>query len=89
MSEVTLVCPYDERYTLVLDPTEIDPDEPGNGTPEMVYGPNDSGSTLYTATWTGELLSDTGAAPMPQSVWDWLDSEQVDQAVVAFWKEYS
>lgn len=33
MTVSTIVCPADSRYRLVLDPSQIFPDDPGAGTP--------------------------------------------------------
>lgn len=65
-------------YTLVLDPSEIIPDDPGAGTPALVYDPTRSrSSTYYCALENG----DCDGFELPASVQDWLGSDRV-QAMV-------
>ena len=79
-------CPYDPRYYLVLDPAEIYPDDPGNGTPVMVYfdstGAHYASATYGCAIGEGELMrSDCGTGALPPKVYEWLEElhEYVEQ----------
>lgn len=70
-------------WTLIADRREVYPDDPGNGTPLMVYGPRMCGSgTLGRVLDTGEVDDPNGAViVVPQSVMDWLnDGEETAQA---------
>ena len=85
--KTTLTCPADRRFTLVMDPTEIFPDDPGNGTPLMVYGPRGASGTFDCALNTGELSCGDRDLDLPQDVLNWLASDAVDAAIAAFWEE--
>lgn len=67
----THYCPADRRYRVVLDPAEAFPDDPGNGTVAMVYGPREACATFGCASDTGEL--DCGAQELPPAVVRWLE----------------
>jgi len=69
----TLVCPTDSRYRIELDASEIYPDDPGNGTPAMVYGPTGASGTYECVLDNGEMDSHSGAVEVPPSVQRWLD----------------
>lgn len=71
MSAITLTCPHDSRYRIVMDASEIFPDDPGNGTPIMVYGPSSTSATYLCALDTGEL---EGMFSIPERVYNWLDN---------------
>lgn len=77
----TLTCPSDSRYRLELDPTQVFPDDPGQGTPAMVYGPRDSSGTYQAATSYGELACGPTVEPLPASVQRWLDSDAIVDAI--------
>lgn len=86
--KVTIPCPTDKRYFIELDPAEVFTDDPGQGTPEMVYGPDGASGTYACATDTGELTCGDSAATsaaIPQSVLAWLDSDAVTARIDEFW----
>jgi hypothetical protein len=67
-------------YTLVLDPSEIIPDDPGAGTPALVYDPTRRhSSTYYCALENGDCDGYT----LPDSVQFWLGSDKVAAMVDA------
>ena len=81
-----VLCPKDGRYYLVLDPAEIYPDDPGNGTPVMVYfdfaGVHHASATYSCAIGEGELMqSGCGTWVLPSEVYEWLEGlhEYVEQ----------
>lgn len=80
MRQMTIVCPYDSRYRVELDKDEIIPDNPGEGTPAMVYGPNESSGTFYAAQNEGELCCGPREHTLPDIVTRWLNDidEEVD-----------
>lgn len=78
---VTLCCPGDSRWKLLMDPQQIFHDEPGNGTPLLLEGPNDISGTYYCAIEMGEC----GGEVVPESVYAWLDSQEVTDTIVGFW----
>lgn len=67
-----------QGYRLVLDSSEIYPDDPGNGCPAMVYGPEDSSGTYYAATEYGELSCGPELHELPGWASHWLDSLEED-----------
>ena len=67
---------------IVLDASQIFPDDPGAGAPAIVYKGRDSG-TFWCALDTGEL----DAASLSQSDVNWLDA-QLD-AVETFLDQHS
>lgn len=70
MTVTTITCPTDTRYRVVMDASEIFPDDPGRGTPLMVYGPKNASATFTCALCEGEL---DDYAKLPENVWKWLD----------------
>lgn len=72
--------PNDSRYYVELDSDQVYPDDPGNGTPAMVYGPGGVSATLWCAADTGELLGGSETHDIPQRVLDWLQAEANDRA---------
>lgn len=70
----THICPAHPGYKLVLDPSEIFPDDPGQGTPAMVYGPRGASGTYHVAVMQEEILNDYGCTPVPPPVLRWLES---------------
>lgn len=80
-SETVLVCPRDNRWRLVMDPAQVFPDDPGNGTPLLLEGPGNLSGTYDCAIQTGEC----DGQPVPSLVYHWLDSEDVTNAIVEFW----
>ena len=61
-----------DGYKIVFDSTEIFPDDPGNGTPLMVYGPRGSSATYQCAMDTGEIENDRLTQEIPAHVHRWL-----------------
>lgn len=62
-------------WRLELDRDQIIPDNPGEGTPAMVYSPNDKGAgTYWCAIDNGEVGTndDNGNMPVPGDVLAWL-----------------
>ena len=85
--KTTLTCPANRLYTLVMDPAEIFPDDPGAGTPLMVYGPKESGATYDCASITGWLNEgESNAVELSDAVMRWLNSDAVDTAIADFWE---
>ncbi len=70
MAVTTISCPSDRRFRLVMDDAQIFKDDPGQGTPLMVYGPKDSSATFTCALCEGEL---DGYTEIPANVQRWLD----------------
>lgn len=68
----THFCPAQPDYKIVLDFREAVPDDPGAGTPAMVYGPRDVSGTFFCALDTGELNDDL-AHQLPGQVSAWLE----------------
>lgn len=62
-------CPADRRYRIELDPKEAVPDDPGQGTPAMVYGPHGASGTFDCVNDTGELDEQS----LPPAVLSWLE----------------
>lgn len=88
MSKRTLICPNDRRYSVVLDPSEIFPNDPGNGTPAMVYGPNGTSATYNCAIGESELTNSRGGGEgISASAYRWLD-EEVFEAVEAMFEAF-
>jgi len=65
-------------WTLVADRREVFPDDPGNGTPLMVYAPRMAGwGTLGRVLDTGEVDDATGAViVVPPDVLTWLEDAE-------------
>lgn len=80
LKKKTLTCRADPRYTVVLDPAEAFPEDPGQGTPSMLYGPDDTSATFFCALDTGEI---DGTQEIPSNVYRWLEfiSDEVDEFV--------
>ena len=65
---------------LILDASQIFPDDPGQGTPAIVEGPNGTSSTYWCACGTGELLGSGNAyheITAEQSDWLYKQEEAV------------
>lgn len=82
MNQMTIVCPFNSNYRVELDKEQVIPDNPGEGTPAMVYGPKKSCGTLYAAQDNGELACGPSVHTLPASVTDWLN--QIDEEVDNF-----
>lgn len=70
----TLTFNLDHRYTVVLDPAEVFPEDPGQGTPAMVYGPGNASGTFFCAMGEGELVCGPVDHELPSNVMRWLES---------------
>lgn len=57
-------------YRLELNSREIVPDDPGAGTPALLWGPNKQTATFWCALDSGELGD---GSEIPESVMKWLD----------------
>lgn len=79
----TLYCLDDPRYSLVIDPSQVFPDDPGAGTPAMVYGPKNASGSYGRVIDTEEMDTDRGGLlNVPGYVIDWLcDGEEVAEAL--------
>lgn len=82
MNQKTIVCPFNSNYRVELDKEQVIPDNPGEGTPAMVYGPNGSCGTLYAAQDTGELSCGPSVHVLPDNVTKWLNDN--DEEIDAF-----
>lgn len=78
-------CPSDSRFRVELDSSEIYPDDPGNGTPAMLFGPRGASSTFQCALDTGEMQLLDHYTEIPPSVQQWLES--LEDEVEAFLSE--
>lgn len=67
---MTIICPFNRNLKIVLDKGQIFPDDPGMGTPAMVYRGKDT-ATFWCASDTGEV----DMIPIPENEWDWLVSQ--------------
>ncbi|EOJ9215278.1 hypothetical protein ACM5SU_004525 [Salmonella enterica subsp. enterica serovar Agona] len=56
----THYCPADRRYRVVLDPAEACPDDPGNRTVAMVYGPREACATVCVDVQCRRIAEDAG-----------------------------
>lgn len=81
MTITTLKCPRDPRYVVTIDPSEVYPDDPGQGTPVLVSGPEDSHGTYYAAINWGELACGPTVHPLPDHVMRWLESDEVEDTI--------
>lgn len=59
------------QWKLVLDSSEIDRENPGNGTPALVHDPRGNTGTFFCVIDTGELED----RAVPSSVLRWLESK--------------
>lgn len=82
MRQKTIHCPFNSAYRVELDKDEVIFDNPGEGTPAMVYGPYGSCGTLYAAQAEGELVCGTREHTLPDNVTKWLSD--IDEEVDAF-----
>ena len=58
-----------KRWRVVFESSQVFPDDPGNGTPAMVYAPGGDSATYNCAADTGEC-NDT---PIPLHIMSWLE----------------
>lgn len=70
----THFCPANHAYHIVLDHREAMPDDPGSGTPAMVYGPQGTSATFFFALDGGELGGELDYHQLPSNVSRWLES---------------
>lgn len=62
------------KWQLVLDAEQVIPDNPGEGTPAMVYGPEVASGTYFCVIDTGEITTSRGQTrEVPVAVLDWLE----------------
>jgi len=89
--KVELDCPFNDHHgpgvargdwRIELDASEIVPDNPGEGTPAMVYGPESTSGTYWCVHGTGEI---DGWLQLPKDVYDWV-AAQLD--VINDWLEF-
>ena len=76
---LTLVGP--NRLVIVLDRSEVIPDNPGDGTPAMVYrhfeGLGEQTATYWCAQWSEELLDARGRGhPLTDAEVAWLETQE-------------
>lgn len=79
-----------QGWSVTLDAAEIFPDDPGNGTPVMVYAPFHRGSgTFGRATDTGEVddARTGGIIEIPERVLRWLEGDTVGEAIDNLFKQ--
>lgn len=69
----TMTLKHKSGWRLELDRDEIYPDDPGNGTPAMVYAPRDeSWGTYWCALDNAEVACGDVVVPIPGDVLAWL-----------------
>lgn len=71
-----------DGWRIELDRDQVYPDDPGQGTPAMLYGPGDKSATYFCACDTGEIGNSDGLYyDIPARIMRWLEAqeEQVDQ----------
>lgn len=70
-------------WRVELDSAQIFPNDPGAGTPAMVYSPSGASGTYWCVADTGEI--DCGAEECDPAVAEWLNSieDQVNEFVGA------
>lgn len=83
----TIICHLNSRFSLVLDPDEVFPEDPGQGTPAMVYGPDDASGTANCVANVGEMEGRNGIVIVPDNVLAWLQSDEVQDQIEAVWEE--
>lgn len=70
-------------YRLELDQGEVFFDDPGQGTPALVYDAKGNSGTYWCVMGEAEIESRSGGCePIPNIVWMWLDD--MEPAIVAF-----
>ncbi|WP_445392394.1 hypothetical protein ACUDTL_16920 [Stenotrophomonas pavanii] len=84
MEAKTLICPHDPIWRVELDRREVFPDDPGAGTPAMLYGPRDSSATFYCALDTEEISNDRECIDIPRLVLDWMSAQEFNIAAFLF-----
>ncbi len=72
MEKQTLIGPRGVK--LILDPSEIFPDDPGSGTPALVEYKEQTG-TYWCALGEGEVCCDK-VVKLPVPVLDWLENQR-------------
>lgn len=70
-SETKITLAHESGWTCVLDRAEVYPDNPGNGTPALVYAPAQKDSGTFGCA-IGEGMA--GDARIPSNVYSWLDN---------------
>lgn len=71
-------------WRIELDTAQVFPNDPGNGTPAMVYSPKGESATFNRAIDAGTVGDyDT---PIPDNVWNWID-ESTDEINAFLWPD--
>lgn len=65
-----------QGYSLVLDRGQVFADDPGQGTPAILKGPNGGHATFWAALGEGELETTTGYRALPSPVLAWLEAAE-------------
>jgi len=65
---------------LVLDPAEVFPDDPGQGTPALVEYKGGT-ATFWCAQGEGYVDSRNGDIPLTEAQSQWLHSDEIEAAV--------
>lgn len=65
---------------LLLDSAEVFPDDPGNGTPALVYYRGGVG-TYWCACEEGEVQASTKMIRLPRKVVSWLENDEIYREV--------
>lgn len=61
-------------WTIELDTAEVFPNDPGNGTPAMVYSPKNESATYWRACDMGTIGDND--AEIPSRVLNWLNAQE-------------
>lgn len=74
MNSKTIVGP--KGYSIVLDRRQVFLDDPGQGTPAILEGPNGASSTFWCALGEGEIETTFGPRALPSLVVEWLEASE-------------
>jgi len=75
------------RIRIVLDEQQVFPEDPGQGTPDLVEKLDATGRVIHTATFncaTSEGELDCGEYHLTDPEWDWLNAQA--DAVDKWWE---
>jgi hypothetical protein len=61
-------------WSIAMDTAEVIPNDPGAGTPVMVYGPNRAAGTYGCVCDTGEASCGPTVEQVPPHVLNWLEA---------------
>lgn len=70
--------PLGNGWRLELDRAQVFPDDPGQGTPAMVYGPRGESATFQCALCEGEADAGAGYVAIPGAVMRALEAAEGD-----------